>query len=106
METVTTTIIGTGDGALLITPPGQPNVALRYISPIVAITSRFLVTFLTSVVGLLGAGSATAIIPAGDFADLFAKCCWLSLGAAVVGLCKDLITIFTRLSQKYPLLDA
>ncbi len=104
------TMIGTGDGGitpqLVKTPAGQPDLRIQIISPVVGITSRFVVTFLGSVVGLIGAGSASTIIPAHDFMDLFWKCCQLSLGAAIVGLCKDLVTIFTKLSNKFPLLDA
>lgn len=109
IQPVVTTIIGTGDGAksqTIKTPEGQPDIRVEIISPLVGITSRFIVTFLTSVVGLLGAGSASTIIPASDFLDLLWKCCALSLGAAVIGLFKDLITVFTRLTQKFPLLDA
>ncbi len=100
---------GTGDGRethIIQTPEGQPNIIATYVSPLVGIIARFLVAFLTSIVGLITAGTTTSVIPAHDFRDLLLKCASLSIGIAIVGLMKDLVTIFTSVSEKFPLMRA
>jgi hypothetical protein len=100
---------GTGDGRethLIQTPAGQPNIIATYVTPLVGLTARFIVAFLTSIVGLITAGTTTSVIPAHDFKDLLLKCASLSVGIAIVGLMKDLVTVFTSVANSYPLLKA
>lgn len=111
VEPMTVTVIGTGDGKVLPTgteakTPGanQPNLVVSVISPIKAIAIRFVNVFLTSLLGILTGAMATDVIPAPDFMHLVYKCAGLSVAGAVVGLIKDLITVFGRLEQKNPLL--
>lgn len=103
-------IIGTGDGGstqqVVHTPAGQPNIVVTYITPLVALFVRFVDTFLTVLVATMTAGMTTSIIPAHDFFDLLCKCASLSVAGAVLGLLKDLLTVFTSLKQKFPLLGA
>lgn len=54
-------------------------------------------------VGLLSAGMTTNLIPSSDFIHLVFKCATLSLAGAALGLLKDIVTIFGKLEQKYPL---
>lgn len=90
-------------GTVLATPDHQPNVIVTVVTPIVAILIRFLNTYLSSLVGLITAGMATNLIPATDFYHLVLKCATLSLAGAGLGLLKDLVTVFGKLEQKYPL---
>jgi hypothetical protein len=108
---VQVSVIGTGDGRRLPsgteaeTPgPHQPNIIVQVVTPIAAITIRFVNTFLTVMLGILTGAMATDIIPAADFFELAYKCAGLAVSGACVGLIKDLITIFGRLEQKNPLL--
>lgn len=98
---------GTGSGGQTIiadTPNNMPNVAVRFINPIVAVAVRFATAFLTTLSGLVLAGMVSDVIPAKDFLDLVLQCSKLSIAGAGVGLIKDLITIFKNLEGKYPLL--
>lgn len=97
---------GTGDGTRLITtPPGQPNVIARFVTPLLAITLRFAYTFGTTWSGLIGAGMTTNLIPAKDFMELAWKCAVLSVAGAAFGAIKDFVVIVGRLKDKYPLAD-
>lgn len=111
LEPVKVTVIGTqqddipANGTLATTPKStQPNLIVIAVQPIVAILVRFANSYLTMLVGLVTAGMATNIIPAGDFADLVLSCAKLSLAGAGLGFLKDLVTVFGRLENKFPLL--
>lgn len=102
-------IKGTGDGSIkngtiAETPGAQPNLIIQAIQPLTAIAIRFAHSYLVTLSGLVVAGAATDIIPAGDFLALVGKCATLSLAGAGIGLLKDLVTVFGRLENKYPLL--
>lgn len=103
------TVIGTSDGLVqgttAKTPPDQPNLIISVVSPLMAIVVRFINTYIGMVVGLLAAGMAdSSAIPAVDFWHLLLKCGGLAIGGAVVLSLKDIVTIFGRLENKYPLL--
>jgi len=105
------TVIGMDDGSRLPSgvtaeTPGahQPNLIVSVVGPTMAISIRFVNVFLTSLLGILTGAMATDVIPADDFFTLAYKCAGLSVAGAVVGLIKDLITVFGRLEQKNPLL--
>lgn len=111
MEPIQVSVVGgtgTGTGSGLVeTPAGQPNIAIRIITPIVAILVRFAHTFGITLVGLLTA----AMTPLGEnvlqpmaFADLVMACARLSVAGASVGAIKDIVTIFGKLEGKFPLL--
>ncbi len=111
VEPVTVAVIGTGDGSRLptgttaTTPnPHEPNILVQVVSPLVAVSIRFINTFLTVLLGILTGAMATNVITAPDFLHLLYKCAGLSVAGAVVGLLKDLVTVFGRLEQKNPLL--
>ena len=76
------------------------------ISPIkiAAISIRFINSYLTMLVGLVGAGMVSNIIPAHDFIQLVQSCAKLSLAGAGFSFLKDLVTVFGNLEKKYPLL--
>jgi len=111
---IQTTVVGqgTGDGGGLMrteithTPWGQPNIVTTFISPILALTVRFIKTFLTSMVGLITAGGPTGAIPASDFAHLVTKVAGLSLSVAVIDLLRNIVTLSTNWENKFPLLGA
>lgn len=99
---------GTGDGNVtkteLVTSGKEPNVILTVVQPILAILIRFINAYLTMLVGLVGAGMVSNIIPAQDFVHLVLKCAALSLAGAGFSFLKDLVTVFGNLEKKYPLL--
>lgn len=98
---------GTGDGkAVIETPDGHPNIVIQVVTPLAAILFRFANSFLTMLVSLVSAGMTTNIIPASDFYHLVMKCAILSVAGAGLGFLKDLVTIFSKLEQKFPLLRA
>lgn len=100
-------VISSDTGRHLVqTAPNLPNIMLTFVSPLAAIMVRFLDTFLTTLVALVTAGMSTNLIPVRDFADLVEKAALLALTGAALGLMKDLLVIFGRLKQRYPLLDA
>jgi len=111
VEPVNVAVIGTGDGSRLPsgteaeTPgPHQPNVIIKVVGPVLALTIRFINVFLPVFSGILTAALTTDMIPASDFMDLAVKCASFSLAGTSVTFLKDLITIFGKLEQKYPLL--
>lgn len=105
---VSVTVIGTGDGlvkgAKAVTPPDQPNIIVNVVQPFVALAVRFAHTYVGMVVGLLGVSMTSDVIPAADFLSLLGKCAGLAVGGAVVLSLKDIVTIFGRLEDKYPLM--
>ena len=110
MESVKVTVIGTGGeseglvgGTTARTPTLQPNIYVNVISPFVAIVVRFLNVYVGMVVGLLGTAMTSQAITAPDFGSLLIKCMGLAVGGAVVLSLKDIVTIFARLENKFPL---
>lgn len=98
-------IIGTGNGTIAATTPaGYPNLVVNFISPLAAILIRSVNSYLTILVGLIGAGMTSNAIPSADFKSLVIKCAGLAIAGAAFGLLKDLITVFGNLEKKYPLL--
>lgn len=118
IPTVQTTVVGIGPttsdhlptGTVAITPgPAQPNLVVNVVTPIVAVSVRFVNTFLTTLTGLVIAAMASnaagaQVIHATTFWHLVMDCATLSVASAGVGLLKDLVTIFGRLEGKYPLM--
>lgn len=111
---VEVTVIGTGtgtgnggnpipSGTMLQTPDHQPNVIVKVVTPIVAITIRFANAYLTALLGLVTVGLTTDAISAPDFYHLVIKCAGLSLAGPCVSLAKDLITILSGLEKRFPL---
>ena len=106
---IVTTLVstsGTGNGGTIETPPGHPDITVTFIGPALGLTVRFANIYVTTIVGLLGAGMTTDVIPAADFRELLVKCATLAVSAAALDFLKNLVTIFGRLEQKYPLLRA
>lgn len=114
VETLTVAVVGTGDASKLpsgtvAATPGlhEPDIVVSVVDPLVAILIRFANTFLTQLVGLLAAGMTPAggrLLYTTDFFHMVLTCASLSLPGAGIGLMKDLITVFGRLEQRYPLL--
>lgn len=105
---VTVTMIGTGDGSIqkdtiATTPGAQPNLIITVVGPFRAILIRFLNAYFTMLVGLVGAGLTTNVIPASDFWHLVLSCAQLSIAGAGLGALKDVVTVFGKLETKYPL---
>ena len=98
-------VIGTGDGKINAeTPEGSPDLIVRFVTPLVAVTVRFIHAYLLMLVGSVSAGMVSDLIPATDFLDLLGKCSMISFSGPALGVLKDLVTIFRRLEGKYPLL--
>ena len=113
VEPVTATIIGTGDASRLmsgteaVTPdPHQPNVIVSVIQPAFAIFVRAINLFLVSLSGFVTGGLTPAgnkMLGAPDFYHLVLIGAGFAVAPVGIGLIKDLITVFGRLEQKYPL---
>jgi hypothetical protein len=108
---------GTGDGGnpitsgtVATTPEHHPNLIITVVGPVMALVVRFINTFLTGWVGLLSGApiidkvAGMQIFEFNDLGDLVTKSAIAALAPAVIGLGKDLITIFGKLEGKYPLL--
>jgi hypothetical protein len=113
LEPVAVTVIDTGshgdqtlpDKVIATTADiGTPNLIVTVVGPVMALFVRFVNVFLTSLVGVITAASATNLIPATDFFDLLWKSATLCVAGAGIDLLKNLVTIFGRLESKYPLL--
>lgn len=102
---------GTGDGRapsnqMVTTSFHQKNVVMHFVTPLAAITIGFVVTFLTVLLAVITAASAAPdMIPFTDFVQLLEKASAVALTGAVLNLLKDLLTLFTDLKNKYPLLN-
>lgn len=96
------------DGTVAVTPdPNQPNIITNVVAPIVAIGIRFANLFGTVFVGLVVAAFTPAggkLLYTSDIWPMLATCASLAFPAALLGLFKDIVTIFGRLETKYPLL--
>jgi hypothetical protein len=111
LATVKVAIVGTGTGdggivqnrMVLQTPEGHPNLLVKVVSPIGAILIRFVNSYLTVLVALVGAGMTTDVIPADDFVALVMACAKLSVAGAGLGALKDVVTVFSGLEKKFPL---
>lgn len=112
MAPVHVAMIGTGDGGIengttAHTPAYSPNIVIRVVTPLAAVLIRFLNLYLVTLVGLIGAAMTPLgndVLPSHDFIALVKTCADLSLGAAGLGLLKDLVTVFGKLEGKFPLL--
>jgi hypothetical protein len=92
-------------GTVARTPAGQPNVLVNVVPPFIAILVRFANSFLTTFVGLItaaGIGIGAGAIGA-DFATVMQASAISALVVSGVETLKNLITIFGRLENKYPL---
>ncbi len=100
---------GTGDGSIvkqvIQTPAGQPNIIIRVISPLFALSIRFGETFLTALLAGTGLDTLSSWSQVVDLKVSASTIVYLALSTAVLGLGKDLIVILGKLKQKYPLLD-
>lgn len=100
---------GTGDGGMPLagglakTIGDQPNLVVTIISPMVAILVRFVNLYLVTLSGLLTAGGF-GLLPLGDFVHAMHTASLASLVPASIGFIKDLVTVFGRLENKFPLL--
>lgn len=114
VEPVQVAVIGTGDGSKLATGmeattagAHEPNIVVTVIGPMLAILIRFANAYLTALVGLLTAGMTPAggkILYTSDFYHLVLTCASLALAGPGLAFFKDLVTVFGKLEQKYPLL--
>lgn len=99
---------GTGDGGerhLLTTPAGNPNITATVITPLVAITVSAIAVFLATLVATVTAGGTTNIIAFHGFADLLAKGAVVAGIAASLDALKNAAALFTKLREKFPLLQ-
>lgn len=108
---------GTGEGGNPITtgtvgttPDRHPNVVFTVVGPIRAIAIRFVNSFLAGFVGFLSGAplidkvAGMQLFEFSDLQDLVVKSAVAALAPAIIGLLKDLVTIFGKLESKYPLL--
>lgn len=94
---------GTGDSGqktqVIATPHGQPDLVVSYVKPIVPILVRAGYAFFTALSGSVVAGeSGAAHVEAWRTSLTFA------LGAALVSVVLNMVTIFSQLEKKYPII--
>lgn len=96
------------NGTVLPTPGSQqPNVIVQVVSPIMVLLIRFITAYLTNLTGLISAGLTPAggkLLYTSDFYHLVLTCASLALAGPGLGLLRDLLTIFSKLEAKYPLI--
>lgn len=100
---------GTGDGKVLATPRGIPDIVLKTITPFAVILIRALKTYCQTLAGLMSAsvaGAASSTLPAGDFLHTLRVCAGLSLGAAVMSVLTNIPLLLSDLGEKFPTLKA
>lgn len=97
---------GTGDGGqVIVTPPGQPNLIIKVVTPFMVLLVRAAKTYFQTLSGLMAtsvSGSAAQILPAGDFMHTLKICAGLSIGAAVMSVLTNLPILFTELGERFP----
>lgn len=94
-------------GQTLQTPPGQPDVVVTVITPLVAIFVRALKAYLQTLTGLLSAsafGMASTVLPAGDFMHTLKVCAGLSVASGVMSLLTNISVLLTALGDRFPIL--
>ena len=87
------------------TPGTQPNLLINVITPVMAITVRFVRMYLTTFLGLMtfyGVGG-DKIFGVPDMVSMIKLAAWASLSTSGLDLIKNVITVFGRLEGKYPL---
>ncbi len=91
-------------GTIATTPGAQPNLLVNVVTPIVAITVRFLNAFCVALSGALVAGGlGQTVLPHGSLVDIVKPSIILALTIAGVGFIKDCATVFSGLEKKFPL---
>ena len=107
---VTISIVGTGnsegggvaptpDGTIATTPGEQPNLLVNVVPPVIAIAVRFVNQWLIAFGGFIGADVITPDLFSLDLRQMALA----ALATALIGLIKNLITVFGRLEGRYPL---
>ena len=94
-------------GQTLQTPPGQPDIVVKVITPIVAIIIRAAKAYLQTLLGLLSAsafGMASTVLPAGDFLHTLKICAGLSVASGVMSLLTNVSVLLTALGDRFPIL--
>lgn len=100
---------GTGDGQVIQTPFGHPDILVKVITPLAAILIRAAKAYLQTLVGLLGAGAlgmASNTLPPGDFFHTLKICAGLSVAAGVMSILTNLLLFLTNLGDSFPTLKA
>jgi hypothetical protein len=105
-QPVTALMIGTGDAGtpktqLIETPPGQPDILMKRITPLIALLARAGSVFFTTMSGQIGAG-AIGVIHGQTWQDS----ALISASAAAAATIWSLATIFGNLEKRYPILRA
>lgn len=94
-------------GQSLQTPPGQPDIVVTVITPLVAILVRAAKAYLQTLTGLLSAsafGMASTVLPAGDFMHTLKVCAGLSVASGVMSLLTNISVLLTALGDRFPIL--
>ncbi len=94
-------------GQTLQTPPGQPDIVITVITPLVAIFIRAAKAYLQTLLGLLAAGGlgmASSTLPPGDFMHTLKVCAGLSVASGVMSLLTNISVLLTALGDRFPIL--
>lgn len=102
------------DGTVVVTPPGQPNVILKAMTPVAQVLVRFSRTYLQGLVGFLllslaakpVAAGLGVVVPVGDFWGAVQVAAGLALAPAVISLLQNLVELLAKLDESFPKLRA
>ncbi len=101
MATGDGTIAGDDKKQVIVTPHGLPDIVVTVISPLLAIIARAGNVFFQTLVGLIVIGP-TGLIPV----NTWRVSVLIAATAGVVCVLQSLVTIFSNLEKKFPLLRA
>ncbi len=118
VEPVRVSVLGIGDaskiqaGTVAVTEGLHvPNFIVEAVNPATALLVRFVYVFLYTLTGTFSLKMAPAsdnmvisAIQAADFHAIMAAGCSMALATAAAGLLKDMTTVFSGLTKKFPLL--
>lgn len=100
--TIPSTSSASGAGGVVSAQSNYP-IVLKVIHPLMVIGIRASKVYLVVLLSVLGGDAiAPSLLPASDFAGLFATGAKLAIGALVINVITNLIELLTRLDQKYP----
>lgn len=99
-------IVPTTGTVATVASAASPNLVVQVVTPFVAILVRAINLFLVSLSGFVTAGltpSGSKMLGGPDFFHLIVIGAGFAIAPVGIGVIKDLITVFGKLEQQYPL---
>lgn len=98
------------DGTVVRTPPGEPNIVIKTMTPLAQVLVRGLRTYLQGVVGFLlltlasrpTAEALGIVVPPGDFWEAFQIAAGLAVAPTVISLLHNTVELLGHLDNLFP----